>query len=94
MRTIDVRDWTARELEPNVTELFALLKGAELVEEVQLERGWDNIFFTYPSPNTYASAGLLSDGRILLVNVEGQEFMGTFASHHDTWTRTYLLTKE
>ena len=59
----------------------------------KLRNGSSEMFSTYgEDPVDDGVAGLLEDGRILVLNVRLSHFMGTFASHDHITVTSYLLT--
>lgn len=99
MKVIDVAKgiFDVRRIE-TIADLFAdgpvaLVETVILKHFDQLTDNGHRMFHKYgESPDTDGVAGLLEDGRILVLNVRLSSFSGTFASHDHISVASFLLT--
>lgn len=98
MKTIDLTGWTAKEMGAGgVIGLLVALRGAELVEEVGVgglntHDPYSSYYAAYGSVRGVGSAGLLSDGRVMVLDVRSEGFAGTFEEHGEAHTQSWMFT--
>ena len=88
-RKINIEGWTADEI-TGILGMLAALNGAHLVELVEPTWEWMRPPIC-DATNNIKEAGLLSDGRMIILDME-HRWRDSMASHDEISIRSYILT--